>query len=351
MNILLLGGSNAGISFGWASRFHALAHEHVVVNAFLGAVGSLYGLMRLREIERAGAARPDLIILEYALNDMMLLDNGVLSLEMIDDALDDIADFCARERIRLILLGLELRPPDRRRVRTCVDKVKRRYAAAAARRGLTYFTLDDILGGAKLDHFIDPYHLTAEASIEVADRLFAAMEAGVGVPRAVPDSAPRFEFTPVSLAQTDGHCQRVELQSSVYRGDFLEIARGGSSRWPGHGRLVGLMMRSTHLSGEYRIETRAGAFRKNAQSSMREIVPKLMLLHYSSRRLWARDDLVVSMPADKASLARLRNDRTPTETPGLEPFDTQRLEIAAAAFWNKPPLRLRLLRRLGLLRE
>ena len=52
MKILLLGGSNAGMREGWASQFQRQASAHEVENRFLGAVGSLYGLMALLDYSR-----------------------------------------------------------------------------------------------------------------------------------------------------------------------------------------------------------------------------------------------------------------------------------------------------------
>ena len=49
LNILLLGGSNTGMSIGWAAHFQRLAGDHVVTNGFLGAVGSSFGLVAAAE--------------------------------------------------------------------------------------------------------------------------------------------------------------------------------------------------------------------------------------------------------------------------------------------------------------
>ncbi len=128
----------------------------------------------------------------------------------------------------------------------------------------------------------------------------------------------------------------------MYCGEFLEIARGGVSRWPGKGRVVGLMLRSTDRSGVFRLAVTGRALRKNAQSSMREIVPKLMLLHYVKRQPLADDDLEISMPNDEARLSALPQDRSLLEQAPEAPFAEQTLDIAAVIFWRGAPLLRRL---------
>ncbi|HEY8212751.1 MAG TPA: hypothetical protein VIG36_01250, partial [Methylocystis sp.] len=91
MKILLLGGSNAGMREGWASQFQRQASAHEVENRFLGAVGSLYGLMALLKMEREGGAPPDVVVFEYCLNDILLFAAGCLRPKLVADTLEAIA--------------------------------------------------------------------------------------------------------------------------------------------------------------------------------------------------------------------------------------------------------------------
>ena len=96
MDILLLGGSNAGLHYGWAAQLAARLPEHRVTNRFLGAVGSLYGLMRLMRLGEDQAPPPQLVIFEYALNDAVLLDAGWLRMDLLEDTLRAVAELSER---------------------------------------------------------------------------------------------------------------------------------------------------------------------------------------------------------------------------------------------------------------
>ncbi len=110
MDILLLGGSNAGLHYGWAAQFEAIVPEHRVTNRFLGAVGSLYGLMRLLRLGEGQEPPPQLVIFEYALNDAVLLDAGWLRVDLLEDTLREVAELCREKSLPLLLLCLEPRP-------------------------------------------------------------------------------------------------------------------------------------------------------------------------------------------------------------------------------------------------
>jgi hypothetical protein len=338
MNILLLGGSNAGLHFGWAAQFKALASDHEVSNQFLGAVGSLFGLLRLMETLTDDAPAPDLLVFEYALNDAVLMDAGWLRTDLLKDTLDDVLALCHRRNIRTLFLCLEPRPTGRARVNRAVRRVKGYYEAAARKYGLPpCLTLEDAIGVAGLEHFCDKHHLTEAASIRMAEVLAATINRNdVPVPRAVRGADKLFRYTPAREAQTQGPCRRVEIASTVYRGEFLEISRSGSSRWPGTGLVAGLMLRSTQDAGVYRLAVTREAYRKNAQSAMRDIVPNLILLHYSRRQPYANDDLEIAMPASEAELMRLPEDKSLLDRPCDRAFAAQTLEIAGVMFWRRP---------------
>jgi hypothetical protein len=345
MNILLLGGSNAGLHYGWAAQFQAAASEHEVSNQFLGAVGSLFGLLRLMEAARDDAPAPQLIVFEYALNDAVLMDAGWLRIDLLQDTLAEVMALCHKRKIRLLLLCLEPRPSERARVNRAVARVMQIYQSAARKYGLyPCLTLRDALGDLRRENFSDKHHLTEAASKRVAEVLAATIEENdIPTPKAVEHAGDVFCYTLAREARTQGPCRLVEIRSTVYRGEFLEISRSGSSVWPGKGLVVGLMLRSTQSAGVYRLTVKHRAYRKNAQSAMRDIVPKLILLHYSKKQPYADDDLEIAMPASEVELMRLPEDKTMLDRPCDSPFAGQILEIAGVMFWRKPAWPRRLL--------
>lgn len=336
MNILLLGGSNAGMRDGWAAQFAAKAASHGVENRFLGAVGSLYGLMALLKRKREGAPLPDLVIFEYCLNDILLVDAGVLDAPLIVDALDAVVDFCARERMALLFLNLKPRPVGK--PRKAVSRVEPLYRNAARRGGFPCLWLDEMIPGELTPaHFQDENHLTVEASARVADAILAAVDAGAGavVPQRAPETAPRFDYVEANQATTHGPCRLQELSSRVFDGPFLEIARGGWSYWRGEGRLVGLMLQSNDRSGVYSIRAGAQMYRKNPRSQMQDVVKNLMLLHYATRAIHADGEVEIAMPGDEAALMALPEDATLLPAPAAAPFAAQTLDIHGLMFWRK----------------
>ena len=143
-----------------------------------------------------------------------------------------------------------------------------------------------------------------------------------------------FDYVPATAAEPQGRCRSLEITATVFSGTFLEIARPGSSRWPGRGRLAGLMLRSTETSGIFRIAAGGRAFARTAQSSMREIVPNLILLHYCRWRPWAECDLEVAMPDEESALAGLPQDKALLPAEPQAPFSEQTLQIAGVMFWR-----------------
>ena len=335
MNILLLGGSNAGMRDGWAAQFAAKAGAHIVENRFLGAVGSLYGLMALLKLERERATPPDLVIFEYCLNDILLLDADVLQPPLIVDALDAVASFCARKRIALLFLCLEPRP-EPTKSRKAAGKVQPLYADAAARGAIPCLWLREIFAGALAPaHFQDENHLTPDASARVADAVIAAINAGVVAPgEPSEDPEAHFDYVDASQATMHGPCRLRHVSSKVFDGEFLEISRGGWSYWRGQGRLVGLMLQSTDRSGLYSIRSRDRMFWKNPRSQMQDVVRNLMLLHYTTRRIAVDGEVEIGMPVDELALTREPEDRTLLAAPSIAPFETQTLDIHGVIFWR-----------------
>ena len=336
MDILLLGGSNAGLHYGWAAQFEAIAPEHRITNRFLGAVGSLYGLMRLLRLGEGREPLPQLAIFEYALNDAVLLDAGWLRVDLLEDTLREVAELCCEKRLPLLLLCLEPRPDAPARVAAATRRTMGCYRRLARRHGLSpCVTLHEALGGVRSEDYVDRLHLTPAASIRVAEHLGATLrDEPIPVPRAAKTVRPSFRFVPARAAQTSGPCRPVALASRVYSDEFLEISRGGSSFWPGRGRLVALMLRTTESAGAYRLAANGWRLRKTAQSDIREVLPKVMLLHYVRAQPIAEENLEISMPAEEDALMSLEEDRTFHGAPGAAPFEAQKLEIAGVIFWS-----------------
>lgn len=342
MNILLLGGSNAGMREGWAFQFQRQALEHQVENRFLGAVGSLYGLMALLKMEREATPPPDVVIFEYALNDILLFAAGCLRPSLVADTLEAIAACCARRGIRLLFLCLDPRPAESKGLRDAQRRAHRLYAAAARRYGTPVIWLDDVFSGARTAaHYQDENHLTVEASAAVA----AVVLKRIGEARepSARDAEIRFDYVDATQARLSGACEICHIESKVFDGAFIRLKRGGACFWRGSGRLVALMLRSDETSGEYLLlAPRQRAYRKNPCSKMQEIVPKLVLLHYVTRVIDTKVGVGVGMPYEEAALRRAPEDATLLSVPPTAHFSDQTVDIHAVIFWRPRSLVKRL---------
>jgi lysophospholipase L1-like esterase len=335
MNILLLGGSNAGLRDGWAAQLQQKESAHSVENRFLGAVGSLYGLMLLMKQRQEGARQPDAIVFEYCLNDVLLVDAGVIGAPLIADTLEAVAAMCAETQTPLVFLCLSPRPGDDGKARKSASRVTALYENAAKRADARILLLSEIFEGALLPTgYQDENHLTPQASSRVADAVMAAIENGVPAPRARRNAASRFLYVGAARARTSGDCRLTQILTRVFEGPFIELRRGGASLWPGDGRLAGLMLLSNAQSGVYRIRAGTAAYRKNARSQMQEIVPNLVLLHYSTRRMKVAREVEVALPDDEAALTLLPEDRTLLAVPATAAFAEQTLLIHGLMFWR-----------------
>lgn len=332
MKILLLGGSNAGIREGWAFQFQKQAKEHEVENRFLGAVGSLYGLMALLKMERDGAAPPEIVIFEYCLNDILLFAANCLREELVADTLEAIAACCAQRGIRLMFLCLEPLATSKMQ-RGAKRRARQLYAQAATHYATPALWLHDILpGGPTATHYQDENHLTVEASAAVAAAVLTKLDdARIPVARG---AEVRFDYVDTTQTQCGGACELRHIDSKVFDGAFIRMTRPSECLWPGSGRLVALMLRSDETSGEYLIRATRCARRKNPRSQMQETVPHLMLLHYVSSTIVTDRGVAIAMPDDEASLRRAPEDATLLAVPATAPFLDQTLDIHAVIFWR-----------------
>lgn len=335
LRILLLGGSNAGVRDGWAAQFSALATEHHVENGFLGAVGSLYGLMALMKMARERVAPPDLVILEYCLNDVLLVEAGVLRLSLVIDALRAVADFCARNRVALLFVNLEPRPTGDPRQERLVRRIGKIYALVAAQRNIPSLWLREVFPeGLTIEDFRDQNHLSTEAAERVAKALMDRVAAGALIPSIGGENLDRFSYVDARDARASGPVSLRMLESRVFKGAFLEIERGGGSLWRGRGSLVALMLLSDDRSGVYAIRIDGQTIRKTARSQMQAVVTKLMLLHYVAGDLPVREEVEIAMPGSEADLLAAPSNKGLLEAPATINFEAQALMIHGVIFWT-----------------
>lgn len=128
-------------------------------------------------------------------------------------------------------------------------------------------------------------------------------------------------------------CELKEVSTPVYTGKFLEIMRGGCARYTQPGRLAGLLIRSTEKTGIYTLSTRALRLKKSAQSTMRAIVPNLILMHNIATALFSDDEIEIALPTTEEELIFLPEDRSLLVCPSPTAFEDQSLEIGALLFW------------------
>ncbi|MCX7898702.1 MAG: SGNH/GDSL hydrolase family protein [Methylocystis sp.] len=336
MTILILGGSNAGLRNGWAAQLQERGGPEQFDNRFLGAVGSLFGLMRLMKCARDDEPKPDAIIFEFFLNDILLFEAGVLRPALLADTLEQTSNICAQWGAPLLCICLEPRPDSRASLARAKARAKILYDRAARRNGLTLFSCDDIFPSplAAVD-YQDENHLSPAASARIADTALAALRGKrVAIPRGS-GAAPAFDYVRATDARVTGPHSLRTIESRVFSGSFVELSRGARSDWPGDGQLVALMLLSTEKSGFYLIASDGRAVRKNARSHMQEIVRNLMLLHYTSRPIAVAGRVTISMPKDEAALMSAPEDKTLLAIPPTARFDEQTLNIHGVIFWRR----------------
>lgn len=341
MNILLLGGSNTGLQDGWAAHFQELAFEHNVTNQFLGATGSLFGVLRLLKSKQEDAPRPDLVIFEYMLNDILLMRAGCIRTPILEDALLDVVAFCSLHRIRLLFLCLRPQRPGPANAFSSDDRVERTYARIAREHAMFPCVFSsELLGEAERpEHYRDPNHFTVDMSRRAATFLVATLrDKTIPAPLARGRRESAFSYVDATKASFRGPCRLVTVRSTVFDGPFLEISRSGASIWPGRGRLAAILIRSTPQGGYYRIRVGSRSLRKCAPSEMLSLIRKLVTLHYLSRKLIVDADLELAMPSEEPALMALGEDRSLLQTTPTEPFDDQVLEVNGIVLWTRPSL-------------
>jgi len=337
---MILGGSNSGPHIGWAAALRKAAPEHQIDNRFLGAVGSLFGLVRLLKMRAEKLPRPDVMIFEYTLNDSLWQAGGNVSIQLIEETLQDVATHCAREGVGLLLLCLCVRPIEGQGESSGSLFMDDLYRRVARSRGADCMFLADILGSIQAGDYVDPVHLGVEAAARVGQAVAARLRAPVPIPRAGRRGVC-FSYHAANEARIEGAATRIYRKSPVFDGHFIELARGGASVWPVNGRLVALMVRSTEWSGRYRVRLGDLTIRKNAQTAARESRPDLMILHYVTSQAGTGDSgIMIDMPASEAELMALPGDLTLMEAEPPKPFIEQQLEIGGVVVY-RPRSRLR----------
>jgi hypothetical protein len=328
LHVLILGGSNSGPKNGWAAQLAGFAPEHRIENKFLGAVGSLFGLLRLLKMRRDGDARPDVVIFEYTLNDTLWLAGRNIDFDLVEDTLHDVATLCAQEGIKLLFLCLCQRPLEaegQTELSFFMDQFYRRIALG--RGAADCLLLGDIMGRVAQSQYADIVHIDLDTSTKVAAAVAARLKEPVPVPRGAKRDM-RFRYLDAHSAWVQGAGRLTAHKSTVFEGPFLVLRRGGKCVFEFRGRVAALLLRSTQASGWYKITSGDRMLRKNAQSLARDNVPNLVTLHYLAGAMPDASRVVIEMPESEEALMALPDDLTLMEGPALVPFEEQTLEIA-----------------------
>jgi hypothetical protein len=340
MHIHLIGGSNTGIWDGWAHHFVISAEREMgarVTNGFLGAVGSLFGLFRLRRLESEGERPPHVVVFEYTLNDIVFADGRVISTRLVRETLMDAADFCVRAGIALQFLclaprDLRLRGVSRRVTRVYED-VARTYGLPAPLSQREAMARDIVDGD-----YLDLHHLTPDASRAVAAALARRLSGPRAPPAPPPALRPRraFEFVDATRAAAAGRASPSICEMTVLSGPVIEMRRASSATFPASGRLVGVLFRSRRSSGWYRIGVGSAARRKNAGEHALSLLPEVISMQYPHLRARAQGAVEIAMPDDERALMRLACDRSPMPWGPEVPFAEQELALFGVILWREP---------------
>ncbi len=330
-SILILGGSNAGLTFGWAAQLKSLTPAALIDNCFLGGSGSLYGLFHLLKIREYGGYLPDLILFEYTLNDIVFFEANQLKADLIEATLTEILSLCANLKIPIIFLGIAPRPKHRLFIFNDPSRVvKKIYKQILSDFNSEIFI--DLNSKLKLS-YLDDHHLTEASSKNVADFLLDFItRRKITAPYRTNNSSFKFVLPGDAIFQENTTLK--EISSPVYNGEFLEIRRGGSASFLQEGRLVGILIRSTAKSGLYTISTTGIKIKKSAQSTMREIVPNLILMHNLPSPLYSHDRIEIAMPREEEDLTDLPEDHSLLVCASSAHYQDQTLECGALLFWT-----------------
>jgi hypothetical protein len=332
---MILGGSNSGPKNGWAAMLEEIAPEHRIDNRFLGAVGSLFGLLRLLKLRQEKGEKPDVVVFEYALNDSLWLLGGNITLKLVEDTLHDVLTLCAREGVRLLFLCLCLRPPEAEGEAELSQIMDRLYRDAALARGAADCLLQaDILGKIAQSQYVDSAHIGPEPSMAVAQAVAARLREPIPVPGGA-RRALSFDYLDARRGRILGEGARVTIRSSVFEGPYVELRRGARCDFDADGRMTALLLRSTERSGSYVIKAGGRAIRKNAQSLARENVPNLVALHYVTTELPPAPRISIEMTGNEEALMARPYDLTLMDGPPHVPFGDQTLEIAGIMVYRR----------------
>ena len=339
MHIHLIGGSNTGIWDGWAHHFVLAVERDLsarVTNGFLGAVGSLFGLYRLQRLKSDGEPFPDVVVFEYALNDIVFADGRVISTRLVRETLMDAADFCVRAGIALQFLCLA--PRDLRCARVS-RRIARAYEDVARNYGLPPpLSQREAMARVIVDgDYLDEHHLNPDASRAVAAALVRRLST-LALRTAPPVASPprrSFAFVDATRAATAGRAWRSTCTMTVLSGPVVEMRRPSSATFPAEGRLVGVLFRSRRSSGWYRIGVGGALRRKNACESALAFLPEAVSMQYPRVRTLARGAVEIAMPDYERALMRLPHDRSPMPWGPEAPFGDQELALFGVVLWRE----------------
>ena len=343
-SILLLGGSNAGMTEGWAYHFAPRAAERgwLVENGFLGAVGSLYGVLALHKRISDGLPWPEIIVFEYMLNDLILANARTISPFLVRDCLDEVGRLCAQRGVKLFILGLEPRAGRPPSAIGPTARIRRIYSRASR--------LTPALGGLFIERalgrlpgpedYIDDNHLTPRVSEQIADALVAELEPCMRVAAPVAATGAQFRagfcYVSAGEASLEGQASRGRVNTRVFRGQTVEMSRPALSLWQGEGRLIGLLICADATSGAYRITAGPWRRRKNAASEVLDLLGKFVTLHYLADPPPRGATIAIEMSDDEAELEATATEAVPLERAARTPFDSQTLKVYGLIFWNGP---------------
>lgn len=335
MRVMLVGGSNTGMEDGWAYYLPGLLPEHDVDNQWLGVIGSLFGLLRLLKLKKENHPRPDVVVLEYALNDTLMM-RGAFEPSFLETVLHEIIDICARDGVKLLFLCLVVRPvKGQPRTETSII-VEETYKSVARERGVDCLLQSDILGAVNFGDYANRVHLAPEPARKVAQAVAERLRQPIA-PLRESGKAPAFAYLDPSAAELTGAATLTRLASSVFSGDFVRLEWGGGAFWPCAGKLVAIMIRSSEDSGYYRVSAGGKSYRKNAQVTARAILPKLMIMQYAPSQPETRDGVLIDMPESQELLMGLDVDPTKMECAPQTAFADQTLEVNGILVWRDAP--------------
>jgi hypothetical protein len=330
VDVLLVGGSNTGLRDGWARQFEKLATRHRVTNAFLGATGSLYGLVNLMAV--SDLSKVDVVIFEYTLNDAIFVNYGVQDQQLIQICLEQVAAVCRANDIRLILLTLNRRD-DFPVASEDTRLVNETYLSVAKAWGLEVVSLRDLISNhariadCPIDSLFDGtgVHLSQSLAEIIAEAVLAAVQGRPQVTLDLPAPSRRHEiiYIPATTADLFGKTLFVDRRTAAFKGRFLRLAGDARCQFNGAGELIALLVNSRQESGWLTLETDDGACAKNTHSTWTRPGTDRIIMQYMTKKFGFR--------APGLSIVRgRRSDRVDVTPETLDPTvadDAQVIEL------------------------